>query len=131
GYFQALIQSLLGIGLFLILIGWLLSAHTGFGGLSQLWSRSLLNIGTPFEQWLTELAVLKEQHKSPNDFLEAAIEKLVNLPWMSGAKWQISDFVFIYDNITRHTVDVHIDKNDITLYTRVPISRALLLHCNL
>ena len=130
-YFTSLMQALLGIGLFLIVIGWLLSAQTGFGGLSQLWSRSLLNIGTPFEQWLTELSMLKEQHQSPADFLEAAIEKLVNLPWMSGAKWQISDYLYINGNKTKHSIDLDIDTHNITLYTRVPISGALRLHCNL
>ncbi len=130
-YFTALMQSLLGIGLFLIVIGWLLSAQTGFGGLSQLWSRSLLNIGTPFEQWLTELSMLKEQHQSPTDFLEAAIEKLVNLPWMAGAKWQVSDYLYINGNKTKHSIDLNIDTHNITLYTQVPISGALRLHCDL
>jgi signal transduction histidine kinase len=130
-YFTALIQSLLGIGLSLIIIGWLLSANTGSGGLPQIWSRSLLNIGTPFEQWLTELALLKEEHQSPRGFLESAIDRLVNLPWMSGAKWQISDYLYINGNKTNHSIDVNIDTHNITLYTRVPVSGALRLHCNL
>jgi len=130
-YFISLIYSLLAIGTGLLLISWLLSAHTGFGVLSQLWSRSLLNIGTPFEQWLAELSVLKDQHDSPADFLGAAIEKLATLPWISGVKWHISDQLNIHGSKSSHEIKLNINTYPVTLYTRVPVGGALLLHCKL
>ena len=60
-YLVALIQSLIAIGLLLFVISWLLTPHAGFSGLSQLWMRSILNIGTPLEQWLEKIASLFEQ----------------------------------------------------------------------
>ena len=131
-YFTALVYSLLAIGICLLLISWLLSAHTGFGILSQLWSRSLLNIGTPFEQWLADLSSLKDQHDSPVDFLEAAIEKLAALPWISGIKWHLSDQLNIHGSKTRYEINLSINTTcPVTLYTRVPVGGALLLHCKL
>jgi len=71
-YLISLVQSLLVIALFLFFISWLLSPKAGFSGLSQLWSRSLLNIGTPFEKWLSNLSNLSVQRQTPIEFLEAA-----------------------------------------------------------
>ena len=130
-YFTALISSSLAIGLCLLLISWLLSAHGGFNELSQLWSRSLLNIGTPFEKWLEDLSTLKELHRSPADFLEAAIQRLASLYWMAGVKWQIDDQLNIHGTKTGHEITFTIDNHPVLLYTRVPIGGALLLHCNL
>ena len=130
-YFTALFQALLVIGLGLMLISWLLSANSGHGGLSQVWTRSLLNIGTPFEQWLADLSDLKNSHTSASDFLDAAIIKLVSLPWISGVKWQINNTVNIHGLKTSHKINLNINKHPITIYTRVNISGALLLHCNL
>ena len=130
-YFISLIYSLLAIGTGLLLISWLLSAHTGFGVLSQLWSRSLMNIGTPFEQWLSELSALKDQHESPSGFLDAAIEKLASLPWISGVKWQISNQLNIHGTKTKHLLNLSVNSHAVTLYTRVPVGGAMLLHCKL
>lgn len=130
-YFTALFQSLLVIGLGLMLISWLLSANSGYGGLSQVWNRSLLNIGTPFEQWLADLTELKNMHRSANDFLDAAIKKLVSLQWISGVKWQLNNTLNIHGLKTKHKINLNINKHPITIYTRVNISGALLLHCNL
>ena len=130
-YFISLIYSLLAIGTGLLLISWLLSAHTGFGVLSQLWSRSLMNIGTPFEQWLSELSALKDQHESPSGFLDAAIEKLASLPWISGVKWQISNQLNIHGTKTKHQLNLSVNSHAVTLYTRVPVGGAMLLHCKL
>ena len=130
-YYTALFQSLLVIGLGLIIISWLLSANSGYGGLSQAWTRSLLNIGTPFEQWLTDLTDLKNKHQSANDFLDAAIKKLVSLPWISGVKWQLNNTLNIHGLKTKHKINLNINKYPMTIYTQVNISGALLLHCNL
>ena len=130
-YSSALFQSLLIIGIGLILISWLLSTNSGYGGISQVWTRSLLNIGTPFENWLADLTELKNKHQSANMFLDAAVIKLVSLPWISGVKWQLNDTLNIHGIKTKHKINLSIGKYPVTLYTRVKISGALLLHCNL
>ncbi|MCK5499532.1 MAG: hypothetical protein KAI77_10035, partial [Gammaproteobacteria bacterium] len=69
-YIVALIETLIGVGFVLIGISWLSSPHSGFSGLSQLWTKSLLNIGTPFEQWLANLSEQKQIQQSSQDFLD-------------------------------------------------------------
>jgi len=130
-YFTALIQTLFAIGIVLIAISWLLSPHSGFSGLSQLWSSSLLNIGTPFEQWLDELSKLRQEHNSAEKFLESAIEKLVSLPWIAGVKWHAPKLEGTRGVTTKYEINLTINSNPVTLYTHVPIGGALLLHCNL
>ncbi len=129
-YFFALFQTLLLIGIGLMLISWLLSSG-GAGGLAQLWSRSLLNIGTPFEQWLADMAQLKEEQNSAEDFLDAAIIKLVSLPWISGVKWGSENSLNIHGIKSRHKITMTVHEHPVTIYSDVSIKGALSLHCNL
>lgn len=128
-YFTALIQSLLAIAMGLFGISWLLSPHSGFSGLSQLWSRSLLNIGTPFEQWLSELSELTRKHQSADEFLESAIQKLVTLPWLAGVCLKMNDEMVAYGKETKYHIKLTINDQPLILYTEVPISGAFELHC--
>ncbi len=130
-YFSALIQTLFFIGICLIAISWLLSPHAGFSGLSQLWSRSLLNIGTPFEQWLDELSRLRQEHKSADNFLDSAIKKLVTLPWVAGVEWNVTEQPGVCGITTKHKINLTLNNKPLAIYTHVPIGGALLLHCNL
>jgi len=83
-YLVSLIQALVGLAVFLFIISWMLSPRIGFSGLSQLWSKSLLNIGTPFEGWLSGLSETSLKQKTPDDFLEVLAEDLVLLNWIIG-----------------------------------------------
>jgi len=130
-YLVALIQTLFAIGICLFAISWLLSPHAGFSGLSELWSRSILNIGTPFEQWLIELSQLRQDQKTADDFLEAAMGKLVALPWMAGVKWTIENKDYSRGEPSKNEIQTKIQGIPITLCTNIPIGGALLLHCNL
>lgn len=129
-FFFALFQTLLIMGIGLMLISWLLTS-SGSGGLAELWSRTLLNIGTPFEQWLNDLTYLKDQHDSAEEFLDAAIIKLVTLPWITGVIWRQQDNLNIHGIKSRHEINLAIHNDILTIYTDVAIKGALLLHCNL
>ena len=130
-YLTSLIYSLIIIGIFLSIISWLLSPRLGFSGLSQLWSRSLLNIGTPFEQWLSELSKLAQQQQTPEQFLQAAIEELANLPWVAGAKWKTESLSGEYGELTRYEAEMVSDNLTICIYTRNRVGGSLYLHCKL
>ena len=130
-YFTSLIQTLLVIGICLLLISWLLSAQYGFKGLSQIWERSLLNIGTPFEDWLSDLSNLKEEKKSSKEFLEAAFNKLITLPWMSGIEWDNPESNGMLGKKSKYKINLEINGQPVTLYAHVPTGGALLLHCKL
>ena len=130
-YIISLIQTLLSIGILLISISWLLSPHSGFSGLSQLWTSSLLNIGTPFEQWLAKLSRQRQAQQSPADFLDTAMRELVSLPWIAGATWTGGSTHGIYGELTRHEIHLSISEQPLTLFTHVAPAGVMSLHCNL
>ena len=130
-YIISLIQTLIAVGFLLIAISWLLSPHSDFSGLSQLWTTTLLNIGTPFEQWLAKLSEQKQLQQSPADFLDTAMKELVSLPWIAGATWTGGSTHGIYGELTRHEIHLNISDQPITLFTHVATSGAMSLHCNL
>jgi len=130
-YIISLIETLIAVGILLISISWLLSPHSGFSGLSQLWTTSLLNIGTPFEQWLAKLSEQRQLQQSPADFLDTAMRELVSLPWIAGATWTGGSTHGIYGELTRHEIHLNISDQPITLFTHVATAGAMSLHCNL
>ena len=130
-YPVALFQSLLGLALFLFIISWLLSPRMGFIGLAQLWERSLMNIGTPFEQWLAELAELADQQQSPDQFFEVSINKLIRLPWFEGAAWVTKTASAEIGRVSVHSTTFRAGDVSVILYARRPMGPGLLLHCNL
>ncbi len=130
-YPVALFQSLIVLSSFLLLISWLLSPHTGFSGLAQLWDRSLLNIGTPFEQWLADLANLSAQQQLPDEFLQAAMDALVDLPWIVGIKWRLGDRTGLSGEEGGAAMSLSETLIEVTIYTHRPGSAILLLHCKL
>ncbi len=130
-YPDALFQSLLTLALFLFAISWLLSPTLGFSGLAMLWDRSLLNIGTPFEYWLQELAVLAAQQQTPDEFLRAATQALVDLPWVTGLTWMSPREQGESGRITRHRIPLEAGEVKIQLCLDRPAGPGLLLHSNL
>lgn len=130
-YFTSLTQTSVAIGGFIICISWLLTSQSRFTGITQLWSNYMLNIGTPFEEWLSDLSRINEQDLSPDDFLHAAMEKLVNFLWISGVKWKPGDTVFNIGNETNNEIEI-IDKDfNVCIYTYSPAGVSLKLHSNL
>lgn len=130
-YLVSLIQTLIAIGALLFIISWLLTPHAGFSGLSQLWMRSILNIGTPLEQWLEQIANLFEQQSSPEEFLSAVIEELITLPWVNGTMWKTAMSEGRSGEITKHETEIRTDNLVICIFSNAPVGGALYLHCKL
>ena len=130
-YVVALIVTLIAVGIILFGISWLLSPHSGFSGLSQLWTRSLLNIGTPFERWLSNLSEQRQKQGSVQDFLDTAMNELVSLPWIAGAGWSVGETHEVYGELTKHEIHLTLSDQPLTLYTHVPPAGVMSLHCSL
>ena len=128
-YLVSLIETLLTLALFLFTISWLLSPRTGFSGLSQLWTKSLLNIGTPFEQWLAGLSDLSQRQDDPEAFLEMAMEDLVSLPWIEGVAWQTGNTHHEHGKKTKYEAEFKVDNITVWFYTNTSVGGALYLHC--
>lgn len=130
-YFVSLTQTTIAIGGFIICISWLLTSQSRFSGITQLWSNYMLNIGTPFEEWLSDLSKINEQDLSPDDFLHKAMEKLVQFLWIAGVKWKADDNVQNTGNKTKYEIEIiHKDFN-VCIYTYSPAGVSLKLHSHL
>lgn len=127
-YPDSLFQTVISLGAFLLAISWLWSPFAGFSGLGQLWTRYVMNIGTPFEQWLTRVAQLSERIGDPELFLDVSMRELVDLPWVRGARWRSADAEGDMGATSPHSFSVQSSDVDITVYAHGQIGTALMLH---
>lgn len=125
-----LIASLLVMSAFLILISWLITPESG-SGLGTLWEKSVLNIGTPFEAWLSNLATLAERRLQPMEFLERALEKLCEIPWIKGAGWRADGSSGEVGEHAGFSTQLNSGGLQVSLYTERPVGPSLLIHCRL
>lgn len=130
-YFTALTQTSVAIGGFILCISWLLTSQSRFSGMSQLWSNYMLNIGTPFEEWLNELSKTNELDMSPNEFLDEAMGKLVNLSWISGIRWEENTITRDIGRTTINEIEISDEYFNVCIYTYNTPGASLRLHSNL
>lgn len=130
-YIIALIQSLIVIGIFLLAISWLLIPRAGFSGLPQLWMKSMLNIGTPFESFLGSISLLFRQNSSPHEFLASTMDELIELPWIEGVEWTAEGDTHVAGTQARIRTDLEMDNLTISIFSYTPVSGALFFHCKL
>jgi signal transduction histidine kinase len=130
-YFTALTETSIAIGGFIICISWLITSQSRFNGISQLWSSYMLNIGTPLEQWLSELSRFSQQQNEPEEFLEIAINELLSLSWISGVRWESIDSKGAIGDATNHSTQFTTNNLTVDIYTDNWMGGALFVHCSL
>lgn len=130
-YFVSLTGTSIAIGGFIICISWLLTSQSRFSGITQLWSNYMLNIGTPFEEWLSDLSKINEQDLSPDDFLQKAMEKLVQFLWISGITWKVEKSVQNIGDITNNEIEITHKNFNVCIYTYSAAGVSLKLHSHL
>lgn len=130
-YFVSLTQTSVAIGGFIICISWLLTSQSRFSGITQLWSNYMLNIGTPFEEWLSDLSKINEKDLSPDEFLTSAMEKLVQFLWISGVKWRINETATSIGDETNNEIEIMHENFNVCIYTFSPAGVSLKLHSHL
>ena len=131
-YIQALASSIIIAAIFLLVTALLWTPRGGFSGLAQLWEKYLLNIGGPFEQWISQLSSLEANASlEPDYFLNTSIRYLRERHWISGIHWRTERSEGLEGQRTAHLVTVGDGKVDLTLYAHSPIGPALLLHTKL
>lgn len=130
-YPMALAQTLMVISGVLFALAWLWNPHGGFAGGSQLLSRYLLSVGLPFERWMQNLAALAEQERDPVNFLRLALDDISALPWVAGGKWQAPGGSGVFGAASKHGTEFTFHQVTLTLYSRWPLSPALVLHVRL
>ena len=131
GYLEALLRSLFSLAALLLAMGWLWNPRFGFSGLQHLFSRYLLNVGTPLDQWLTDLAQAAEIERDAMGFLEVAARQLADLPWVKGVAWQSPNGDGRLGENSSHPIQLEAGQLRIELATRYPLSTSVLLHTRL
>ena len=130
-YLDALLRTLFLIGLILLAFGVLWNPRFGFNGLQVMFSRYLLNVGTPFESWLTQLTEAAQREPDPAAYLRRAVALLAELPWLSGLSWQSLHTTGQLGSSSEHSVVVQEQGLRLTLYAQQSLNLTLLLHINL
>lgn len=130
-YYLALSGTILSVGGTLLLLGVLWNPSEGYAGLQTFFSRYLLSVGLPFEAWLQQLAEGAEKHTDPDQFLRFAIDQLNSLPWVIGGAWHSPSNSGEFGQQNKETASFASHDLTLTLYTRIRLSPAILLHMRL
>ena len=127
----ALTYSLLVLAAILLVLGLTWNPRAGFAGLGMLFSRYLLSVGLPFEQWLYFLAELSKAETQPEKFLREACAGLGRLPWVSGGAWRSAIYSGEFGQPNKNTVEYSDGELHLSVYTQYNLSPALSWHFRL
>lgn len=130
-YAVSLTYSLLVIGGVLVFLSLVWNPRAGFAGLQMVFSRYLLSIGLPFEQWLHFLSELSRTESRPERFLREACIALGKLPWVTGGSWTTSADTGDFGIASKHTVEYAGRDVSIRLHSRHRPSPSLVWHFHL
>ena len=127
----ALMELTFMIAGLMILLSWMWNPRFGILSLQQGFSHYLLNIGTPFEEWLTQLVRHTATEPDSTAFLDYAMHTLESLPWVTGVTWQAPDGKGSIGNKSLHQLNVKTGNLDMQLWTGQPASPSMILHVHL
>ena len=130
-YLEALLRTLFLIGLVLLALGGLWNPRFGFSGLQFMFSRYLLNVGTPFESWLSRLTETAQREPNVTSYLRGAVAMLEDFSWLSGFSWQSPGETGQFGKISAYSAAMREGELRLTMYARRPFNPTLLLHIQL
>jgi signal transduction histidine kinase len=96
-----------------------------------MFSRYLLNVGTPFESWLAQLTEAVQREPDATSYLRRAIALLEDFPWLSGLSWQSPGDTGQLGQSSEYVAVVQEGELRLTLYAKQPLNPTLLLHIQL
>jgi signal transduction histidine kinase len=97
----------------------------------MIFSRYLLSVGLPFEQWLHYLADVSQREADPQRFLDEAFASMSKLPLLMGGAWKSQDAGGEFGKHGPNQAEFHDPQLSITLYTGFRLSPTLVWHFNL
>lgn len=132
GYVEALLQTTLGLGAVLLLLGWSWNPRAGLSGFGSLVSRYTLSLGVPVEQWLATLATLAAQEQDPLAFLRTACEAMIkHLRWIVGVKWMTTGAEGGFGKLSGPETRFQHGELILVVHARTEMSPSMLWHVNL
>ena len=130
-YVYSLLETVLGFASALLVLAALWNPMRGFGGLRTYFSSYLLSVGLPFERWMRRLAELAETESDATRFLEQALAEISAFPWMRGGSWRTPDGEGHFGEESEHASRFEYHDLEITFFSKIRLSPALLLHMRL
>ncbi len=130
-YLEALSFTLFSLAMLLLTLGWLWNPRFGFVGLQHLFSRYLLNVGTPLDEWLSKLAKESELEQEAAGFLEAAMQQLSDLPWIKGVTWLSPSIDGKLGEDSDYPINLEVGQLRIKINAKYKLKTAVLLHTQL
>jgi signal transduction histidine kinase len=130
-YIKLLIVVVMGLAATLVVLSWLWNPSASFSGLELLMSRYLLSIGLPFEHWIRQIAKYAEYEPTAEKFLQASMNELVALNWVSGLAWEVENSKNQIGQATTHISTFSFQLLHLTVYSRWQFSPAMYLHVQL
>jgi signal transduction histidine kinase len=115
----------------LLIVAWLWQPRGETSGLRHLFSRYVLSLGLPLEEWLKELSDAAERELDPDIFLRAAMAGFTHLPWSTGVTWRTEHTRGELGISSRHSVAFAHEGVEVTFYTDAPVNPAFALHLRL
>jgi len=131
-YIESLAISIIMLSLFLLLTAILWTPRGGFSGLARLWEKYILDIGGPFEEWITHIATLETNTSLRADnFLSTSLRYLMQQHWICGVHWQTNAEDGFEGEKSSYQVSIDDEKLKLTLHTYTPVGPSLMLHAKL
>ncbi len=115
----------------MLVIAWLWQPRGEASGLRHLFSRYVLSLGLPLEEWLKQLSDAAEQEPDPDLFLRAAMAGFTHLPWSTGVHWRTGHSRGEMGVQSRHSVAFSHEGVEVDFYTDGPVNPAFALHLRL
>ncbi len=131
-YIESLAISVIILSLFLLLAALLWTPRGGFFGLARLWEKYILDIGGPFEEWITHVSTLESTTSlRAEKFLSASLHYLMQQHWICGVSWQTNSDTGFEGEKSSYTINIDDEKLKLIVYTYTPVGPSLLLHAKL
>lgn len=130
-YPLGLIQSLLFVGVLILVVNWLWQRRAGHTMLQVLWNRYLLNLGTPFEHYLISLSGPSAQGLDPDSYLDRSLEAMHEIDWIAGVEARGNAGEHVVGERTAHATESYDEIIPLIVYTRQEPGPALRLHAQL
>ena len=92
-YLEAVFRTSLSLAGALLVLAWVWNPRAGVAGIGSAFSRYVLSLGMPLEQWLIVIKEESEREPDPERFLAAVMGRLLRLPWVTGARWEAGEVV--------------------------------------
>ncbi len=130
-YPMGVLISVTTLMLALTIVAWLWQPRGATVGLKNLFSRYVLSMGLPLEDWLKELARAAEAEPDPERFLERAMNGFIHLPWSTGVGWRTPHSRGELGRPSVNMVSFTQADVEITFFTDSAINPAFALHLRL